>query len=550
MTTKKAGGDKIPSQRRRENLTHCRILKISSRLMPFATPLHLLSSPLRSYHPGCKALFLRWTLSTLYDFWCLVKLSLVEALNTFAGHSTGVMVPLSTSLCRNFNCVSTLGSITPNSRLRPPLPFTSTDFSQLRDEHLVGGLSSEQDVSLSLPPFSEPGQFYTSTAPDGQHTSSEQGNSATGKQLYASISRSPSLGSPALMSPWIHRSAAALHAPATALPSTSGLVTADSVSPSRSMHYAPLDTATSSVFRVQSPRSVVSGFSGEPEYTGSLGTVDFKWERFDRSKVVPQGSSSPLRAPAESEETFWSQPAMITANANCPAVTSEPTYGSHAEIDSSRIPSPAWNSDLVHETGERPAIDITSFATQSNRSQQDDEDSPFVWILPPRDQPVCTPRRTGKRPPPSDPCVDPHTIDGVKEEKNQGITGARNPESVSLNFTRGSPFAPAPGVYISPLQDSQDVPRGDNNRPRVVSPVAGEDIASEARLANIPTRHADPHIAKDDIVPDEDNISEPPKKAPNPFPDVRETADDDIEDADDCQGSSQESRDTIESWTK
>ncbi|KAI0661338.1 hypothetical protein C8Q70DRAFT_932340 [Cubamyces menziesii] len=372
----------------------------------------------------------------------------------------------------------------------------ATDVSQLLDKQSVGALVFQQDAPFSLLPFSEPGQLYTSVARD-------------------------------------------------TFPSTSRLVSACPVSSARS----PLDATrpTSYASGIHSPRSTNHGYSGEPSYTVHVDNIKFKWERFDRSNVAPQGSSSPLRAPPESEETFWSQPAMMAANVDGHTVAGQLVYASLVEMGGSRIPSPARNSDLARGLGGQPVTDLASSAIQSKHSQQDDQDSPFVWILPPRDQPVSTPRSKSKKPPASDCGSEVQSCGGVKEE---GMSSARNPGNAPSAFARGSPFAPAPGVYISPLQDIQDMPRGDNDRPHLVSSEADNAVGSETPLFNIPTRHADPRIGKGDIVLDEDSISESLEKTPAPFPDVQDAMIDDIEDAGDCHESSQESRDTIESWTK
>ena len=367
-----------------------------------------------------------------------------------------------------------LVSVLPSSQLRSPLRFAATDVSQLLDKQSVGALVFQQDAPFSLLPFSEPGQLYTSAARDREHTFSEQDITTTNKQFTA-IPPSP-LGSPALLPPWIDRSSAAPHASGT---SASRLVSACPVSPARSTPFAPLDVVarpTSSASGIHSPRSTNHGCPGEPSYTVYVDNVKFKWERFDRSKVAPQGSSSPLRAPPESEETFWSQPAMMAADVDDHTVAGQLVYASLVEMGGSRIPSPARNSDLARGLGGQPVTDLASSAIQSKHSQQDDQDSPFVWILPPRDQPISTPRSKDKKPPASDCGSEVQSNGGVEEE---GISSARNPGNAPSAFARGSPFAPAPGVCISPLQDIQDMPRGDNDRPHLVSSEADNAVGSE-----------------------------------------------------------------------
>ncbi|KAH9895136.1 hypothetical protein C8Q73DRAFT_665420 [Cubamyces lactineus] len=304
--------------------------------------------------------------------------------------------------------------------------------------------------------------------------------------------------------------------------------------------------STLSVSELQSPRLAVRGYSAESRLTEHADAIEFKWERFDRSNVAPQGSSSPLCAHLESEETFWSQPAMIAINADDPTTAGQPVNASRA-IDSSRIPSPAWNPDSARGTSGQHVADLASSFMQSTHPQGDEEDSPFVWILPPRDQPVSTPRRTGKKPLASISDVEMQSYNGGKEEGNQRTSSESNLGSAPTKRARGSPFAPAPGVYISPLQVVQDAPCGDS---AIFSPEIDIAIGSETPRVNSPTRHAESSTGRDDIVPHEDNISESPEETLEPFPDVREAIDDDIEDAGDCLESSQESRDTIESWSK
>ncbi|KAH9847144.1 hypothetical protein C2E23DRAFT_849705 [Lenzites betulinus] len=316
-------------------------------------------------------------------------------------------------------------------------------------------------------------------------------------------------------------------------------------------------------------------------------TLDFKWERFDRSHADPAGaSSSPVRNAPESEETFWSQPArpvctntsaggMHTAHFKLPAPPpSHPgVSNSPALLSPIRSPNENLGSSVRRRNAQQQEASIARLLDRSlpntplsqpyeppdqvHSPSQDHEDGQFAWIVPPRDlPPPSTPRRRALTSPPrsipntslSRP-AKPSLAPSLKADAGPAASTRASPHH------GGSPFAPAPGVYVSPLrgEDKVEPAASDANAARnkswippasavlakieVLSPprCASAIAETEPGQQSVESRGEEPATT----LEVEDLAGRSPTRSP-----VEE-----IEEEDELTGESQASRDTIESWT-
>ncbi|OSD06713.1 hypothetical protein PYCCODRAFT_1474157 [Trametes coccinea BRFM310] len=284
--------------------------------------------------------------------------------------------------------------------------------------------------------------------------------------------------------------------------------------------------------------------------------IDFQWCRFDRNRIA-EGTSSPIGFSVEnSEETFWSQPAPKA-----------PYMKEHLErdlpTDSMRdlhsFPTPSTHARrcspqsrrLTDNAAPKPDIppDASSKLTQTcGDNIRGDNENPFVWIVPPRDVPPSTPPRnivqdsiddTGRATPPvqeapvSSRCI-PQDNDAVVSE---GV------DTNAPDRRRRPPFAPAPGVYVSPL-------RGSDSSPRMA--IDAKTSAAAQRYNEGDCHSVDQQTSDErelQLIEEaiEEADSQPGEKVTLSHDD---DVQDDIEEFDELGGCSQDSRDTIESWTK
>ncbi|EIW63499.1 uncharacterized protein TRAVEDRAFT_43790 [Trametes versicolor FP-101664 SS1] len=315
---------------------------------------------------------------------------------------------------------------------------------------------------------------------------------------------------------------------------------------------------------------------------------EFRWERFDRSNPQLALSSSPVRVAAESEETFWSQPAQAILDASSPRSRHDasPAFSPHTPPRDTLPYSPAHNL-LRHPEQLRDAVPQASPTdlpkTPVSQDHAPDEEDPdgsqegsggdglFAWIVAPRDQPApSTPRRrladprTELGPTPTTPMSGPA----------QGSSGRGRVVSSPDAIREGSPptppcgpsFAPAPGIYISPLRgEDEDTPvpietnpRSSDLRPNPdavktenASP-AKRSLADAAQLPVIPRRAGeDPERREDEEQACEgrenSSIYRGVEDAATHNSPQRLTSD--IEEVDELEGASQVSRDSIEDWS-
>ncbi|TBU55829.1 hypothetical protein BD310DRAFT_932856 [Dichomitus squalens] len=202
-----------------------------------------------------------------------------------------------------------------------------------------------------------------------------------------------------------------------------------------------------------------------------IDALDFKWERFDRGDIVADvtSASSPRSVHPGSEEAFWSQPA-----GHIPTPVASPT----------RLPVPRTDSSpaSLRLTGISTPVAASPHkqAVLKHLGDQEKDGGLFAWIVPPRDAPPpSTPKAsktsshhpaTGRPPrhnadqdfppaPASRPGPGVATAGGSPGGKHQrGVADRDETESTETGLSppRRLPFAPGPGIYISPLRDNPD----------------------------------------------------------------------------------------------
>ncbi|CDO69372.1 hypothetical protein BN946_scf184961.g14 [Trametes cinnabarina] len=295
--------------------------------------------------------------------------------------------------------------------------------------------------------------------------------------------------------------------------------------------------------------------------------VSFKWERFDRGATAEHISSSPGGINVDnSEERFWSQSAPITLSSGYlhrslpPTAIAPHLYSKPSAVISNTRPSPLDSGLRATATDDVPnrALSIAAprprplpvNAERSPRASQGDDENPFVWIVPPRDGPLSTPpSRTAPRPADQSEVTTPslrnelsprrsvQPLDDSIRQSLGGSTPARR---------RGVPFAPAPGIYISPLYNSS--PRATTDVNTTSAHLFEQNVKSDGPPA-LP-RTSDSKDVRPEQESGEEPLDEPLQEANSQDPTQIDEPTEDVEEVDELEGCSQDSRDTIESWTK
>ncbi|KAI0769784.1 hypothetical protein BD413DRAFT_493405 [Trametes elegans] len=290
----------------------------------------------------------------------------------------------------------------------------------------------------------------------------------------------------------------------------------------------------------------------------SSDSIDFRWERFDRGHTLVEPSSSPRDGANGSEETFWSQsaqvfPGLIEVGQRRTPQTSPQALFEHRPT--SRPPGPAFHHPDTAAAGAGTPTPRPQDTAEGERSlfgpPEEGDGGPFAWIVPPRDRPApSTPRRTS-----TTPVVEPQPSStragapagGQSQKDADTASSAKLGEAQDEDGAPVHPcapsFAPAPGIYLSPLR-GEDGAADEDGASAHSTPVAV--VRSPRGEASRQSRVA-LHNERTEV---QDVTTQSPREMP-PGGDVNAgvTADE-IEDADELSGeSSQESRDTIESWS-
>ncbi|KAI0355641.1 hypothetical protein OH77DRAFT_1589649 [Trametes cingulata] len=311
-----------------------------------------------------------------------------------------------------------------------------------------------------------------------------------------------------------------------------------------------------------------------------ISALDFKWERFDPSKACAQLSSSPRPVVEGSEETFWSQPAVIPSELRPPhpvhGASSPPVLQQDA-FHPSPVLSPGASRELTdaHIPCELPKTPVSHQPVSVRRTPEvvQEDHGPFAWIVQPRDQPPpSTPRRkvADTR---SETVVTPRSVVGVRAVREtcsvRGGTSSDNQRDAAGTVPlrrRALPFLPAPGNYASGLRGEEQASETGKTPAREVAlhpsmQSQGTQDATPGRAPQAPTdlpvtpkRPATFALPQDEVqhVQDEliDDDSSQPLCAGHTARDDREASlDEEIEEVDELGGCSQESRGTIESWS-
>ncbi|KAI0645534.1 hypothetical protein C8Q79DRAFT_1119252 [Trametes meyenii] len=303
--------------------------------------------------------------------------------------------------------------------------------------------------------------------------------------------------------------------------------------------------------------------------------VGFQWEKYDRNGPALRLSSSPKHVAEGSDEAFWSQPAQMEHSSAAPPNPQGAPLASMLQSHPAAMCSPAsprnngqGGSTYSYRDRLTPTSRDLSRLEHKQRGVEEDEGGPFIWIVPPRDQPPpSTPRRPTRR-----TGVERQPTATPRSNHAEQTLGrpTTNPETNTNAFDHvriatparpcGSPFAPAPEIYVSPLRGEADSPNKSTNlTPRTddqnVKPKPNPPMESLGSAPVTPRRSVTPGLSmvKGDAKGYEDTIqgaiSQSPPKTPSVHRNRDRPPEDEIEEVDELVGWSQETRDTIESWT-
>ena len=212
----------------------------------------------------------------------------------------------------------------------------------------------------------------------------------------------------------------------------------------------PLSERFLSDIKPSSPPSAVPSLRPRPS---QIAEFDFRWERFDRSDIILDASSpSPIRsANGDSEIAFWglsdphisSPPYALAVNAvaRTEATLPTPPDESQASLPSRTVDDPPPQ----HTSNTHPIRPHSSL--EAGKDQ-------FAWIVPPRDEPaLATPRATSDTVPstPDPPSGRKGNGDPDHAPHDEGSDPTRGREGRNRS-PKCAAFAPAPGIYVSPLR--------------------------------------------------------------------------------------------------
>ncbi len=200
-------------------------------------------------------------------------------------------------------------------------------------------------------------------------------------------------------------------------------------------------------------------------------TLGFKWEKFDRGDIVLDAPSSPAPpADSYSEEVFWSQPRAPEPHTPIRTDSFDPSEAalesSPASLGLSGISTPDMQSPQVQRHADAHMHTPSGRYHATHDSQQSGNVSPFAWIVTPRDMAAApsTSRYTAKaKLGDRDPWAEDarrHILDFGSQDGQQNRShddGVEVEEPEPHVGTPPAPFAPAPGIYISPLRGATDV---------------------------------------------------------------------------------------------
>ena len=202
--------------------------------------------------------------------------------------------------------------------------------------------------------------------------------------------------------------------------------------------------------------------------------LGFKWEKFDRGDIVLNASSSspPPADNGDSEEAFWSQPLRVQSpHTPNRAGLFEHTRPPEADLQSSPASlrlSGVSTPDLQIPSARDHVVQLRTpspHAHEPQASQQSEDGDDFTWIVTPRDLPAPSTNRPIAKPACED--RDPWADDAGRWERSSGEHGDHcvdelDEEEPSTSAPPGVPFAPAPGIYISPLRGTDDEIAGES----------------------------------------------------------------------------------------
>ncbi|OBZ68181.1 hypothetical protein A0H81_11985 [Grifola frondosa] len=287
-------------------------------------------------------------------------------------------------------------------------------------------------------------------------------------------------------------------------------------------------------------------YQSEGEGEVNIEALGFKWERFDR------GSKRRRR---RSEDMFADSVTDSHIGELHGAPPSPPAAASGLGRSSSLLPG--WEY-----TSATNGYDVEKTEDEFDLEADADFDKTFAWIVSPRDSAFASPGSQPREPMnhysdegdvlPASPPVEDATVRGDEKE---------------ISPPRGLPFAPAPGIYISPLRGSAGLSQDTDHE---MQRPEGERVEHLEGKATVPL----PATPKKVVHRQQAEVRKPPHKessdADAPKQRERQSTDeieqcsdtdtkgkafardilDDVEGDGHEMGYSQESTETIESWTE
>ncbi|PCH43858.1 hypothetical protein WOLCODRAFT_164785 [Wolfiporia cocos MD-104 SS10] len=302
-----------------------------------------------------------------------------------------------------------------------PLPHLSLRFSSPPDE---ASLESPRPANVSL-------LELPSSSGNGRATPPQRTQAQDALRTSSPLSLSES---PALSSPLLHiRARAGLIAKGPESIMDNSVAPADSTGQSDHSQAVPFSTPgpahpqlpRAAAFNfyfdapVEDPRTY--DFIGENEYALALDyerrddaydldTIDFRWQRFERN--IPGHQQSGCMS-SDGSKLKYEEPAP---------------YAKNDQVDEGVPRTPVLSNDVPARSS--PSLDLSELDDHSNEEL---DDSGGTWILP---RPLICSTLTNQS-------VDP-ALSGI---------GGRSADS---SPEHGVPFAPAPGIYLSPLRGDDE----------------------------------------------------------------------------------------------
>ncbi|KAM5531258.1 hypothetical protein V8D89_015059 [Ganoderma adspersum] len=307
-------------------------------------------------------------------------------------------------------------------------------------------------------------------------------------------------------------------------------------------------------------------------------SLNFKWERFDRGNIVADSTSASSPPHPGSEETFWKQPAQ-----RLPALAPSAGRRDAPRLDSSPASLRLSGVSTPLLTSPRTPREHFDASKGVPTHRQDINLNPFAWILPPRHAgPPSTPqskksssRRTPRTQALHDAAIqdrfpEPASEPGSQRRHRTGVSDVGGSEVQGHEVRppeRRVPFAPCASIYISPLQrdsENRDEESSGSGQGRlhttdgITARSTGDGRSKYATAEGcIEALRQDDRMgtpgsgssAGDPQAVTKSTITVSTQSGGRPYKGEQEEISSEETEEDELEGCSQETRDSIESWT-